>query len=124
MFPNQQQVLDNFNSMNMIPNAAATSTCPYTMANHRDKTNQDTTEAQWKENLTSKGNSLLNASSPNPTFKKKSSDILSKGLVSCNSSLSISAPTDFAEMKDFQLDKSKIIHTQSNHAWFEDSLSF
>ena len=35
----------------------------------------------------------------------------------CNSLLSISAPTDLAEMKDFLLDK-------SNHALFEDSVSF
>lgn len=116
MFPNQQQV-DNFNSMNMmIPNAAATSTRSLTMTHNDDRTKQDT-EPQWKENLTSKGNSLLNASSPVPTFKKKSSDILSNGLASCNSLLSISAFTDLAEMKDFLLDK-------SNHALFEDSLSF
>ena len=121
MFFSQQQV-DDFNSMNLIPCDTAT-TSPSTSIFHHDSKNQDDAEAQWKENLAaSKDTPLLvsNASSSSATltFYKKSSEILSKDLLlSCNSLLSISAPTDLTEMKDFFLHK-------SNMELFEDSLSF
>ena len=115
MFFNQQPVED-FNSMNMMPfpKTSTSTTCPSTLKYHHNS-NQDTEVQESKENLASKHTSLLHASS-SASFKK-SSDILSKELVSCNSLLSISADTDFTEMKNFLLD-------ESNQAWFEESLSF